>query len=59
MNLKAVLEGMLFVAGDDGLSVENLINVLEVDKETLKKIISFFVVFFESLFSFIYPKNTA
>ncbi len=40
MNLKAVLEGMLFVSGEEGLSVENLINILEVDKETLKKIIS-------------------
>ncbi len=40
MNLKAVLEGLLFVAGDDGLSTEQMLNVLEIEKEELKNLIT-------------------
>ena len=40
MNLKAILEGILFVAGDEGLTLENVINILDTDKEELKKIIT-------------------
>jgi len=39
MNLEAVLEGILFVSGDDGLTLEQIINILEVDKDNLIKII--------------------
>lgn len=39
MNLKGVLEGILFVVGDDGATVTELMQVLEVDKETLKNLI--------------------
>jgi len=39
MNLKAALEGLLFVAGDDGLSIGQMLSVLEIDKETLTKLI--------------------
>lgn len=39
MNLEAVLEGILFVSGDDGLTLEQIMNILEVDKENLIKII--------------------
>ncbi len=39
MNLKPVLEGLLFVQGEDGLSTEEMLDILEVDKETLKKVI--------------------
>ena len=35
MNFKAVLEGLLFVSGEDGLSLETLINILEIDKEKI------------------------
>ena len=38
MNLEAVLEGMLFIAGEDGLSYEQIINILEIDKEIPKGI---------------------
>lgn len=39
MNLKPVLEGLLFVQGDDGLSTNEMLDILETDKETLKKVI--------------------
>jgi len=39
MNLKGVLEGILFVQGDDGATVRELIDILEIDKEELKKLI--------------------
>lgn len=39
MNLKAVLEGLLFVSGDDGISTEKIMNILSLDeKETIKLI---------------------
>ncbi|WP_054951521.1 SMC-Scp complex subunit ScpB [Numidum massiliense] len=34
--LKAVLEGLLFIAGDEGLTVKQLANVLEMTKEEAK-----------------------
>ena len=39
MNLKGVLEGILFVQGDDGVSVKELLEILNIDKEELKKLI--------------------
>jgi len=39
MNLKGVLEGILFVQGDDGATVSELMNILNISKEELKKII--------------------
>lgn len=38
MNYKAVVEGLLFVVGDEGITVEEMKKVLEVDNETLKQI---------------------
>lgn len=35
MNYKAVLEGLLFAAGDEGLSVRQLKSTLEIDKDTI------------------------
>ena len=40
MDLKAVLEGLLFVAGDDGLTVNQMLSVLDVDKEELNNLIT-------------------
>ena len=39
MNLKGVLEGILFVQGDDGATVKELLEILQIDIEELKKII--------------------
>ena len=39
MNLKGVLEGILFVVGDDGATVKQLTEILEIDNETLKNLI--------------------
>lgn len=39
MNLKGVLEGILFVVGDEGITVSSLLEILNVDKETLKNLI--------------------
>jgi len=40
MNLEAVLEGILFVTGEEGLSLEQITNILEIDKEELITIIN-------------------
>lgn len=39
MNLKGVLEGILFVVGDEGVTVKQLTEILEIDKEKLKELI--------------------
>ena len=39
MNLKGVLEGILFVQGDDGATVKELLDILEIDMDELKKLI--------------------
>ena len=39
MNLKAVLEGLLFVAGDEGLSIKQMISVLDIEHDKLTKLI--------------------
>ncbi len=36
---KAVLEGLLFVVGEDGLTLEQIEDVLEIDEETSKNLI--------------------
>ena len=37
--MKAVLEGLLFIVGEDGLSIEQVSEILEIDVEESKKII--------------------
>ena len=39
MNIKAVLEGILFVVGDEGISNERLLKILNVSEVELQKII--------------------
>lgn len=39
MNLEAVLEGMLFIAGEDGLSYQQISNILEIDENDINDII--------------------
>ncbi len=39
MNLKGILEGILFVVGDDGATLKELMDILEIDKEELEKLI--------------------
>lgn len=39
MNLEAVLEGLLFVMGEEGLSIEEAMRIMEVDYDNLKVII--------------------
>ena len=39
MNLKAVLEGLLFVVGDDGLDLDEISRVLKISKEDVKELI--------------------
>lgn len=33
INMLSVLEGLLFLVGDDGLTIEQIINILEINKE--------------------------
>lgn len=40
MNLTAALEGLLFLSGDEGLSLEQATNILEIDKATLANMIN-------------------
>ena len=39
MNLKGVLEGILFVQGDDGVTVKELLEILNIDLDELKRLI--------------------
>lgn len=39
MDLKAVLEGLLFVVGEDGLTLDQIRDVMEIDEEVAKTII--------------------
>lgn len=36
---KAVLEGLLFVVGEDGLTIDQIVDVLEIDEENAKTLI--------------------
>lgn len=38
--MKAVLEGLLFVSGDEGISKDKILKILEINEEELKKILS-------------------
>lgn len=40
MNLIGILEGILFLAGDDGVSLESLIEIVELSKEDVLKLIN-------------------
>lgn len=42
MELKAVLEGLLFVVGDEGISKENLLNILDISEEELQKLLNYY-----------------
>ncbi len=37
MNKKAILEGLLFVVGDDGLTMDQIKDILEIDSDEAKK----------------------
>lgn len=39
MNLKSVLEGLLFVVGDDGLTLDQIMNIMELEEEDAKKVL--------------------
>lgn len=39
MNLKAVIEGLLFVVGDDGLDLDEISKILEISKDETKGLI--------------------
>lgn len=40
MNLKSVTEGILFVVGDDGISIKELSDILEVEESEVKEILT-------------------
>lgn len=39
MNMKAILEGLLFVVGEEGLSVEQISDVLEIENDEVKGLV--------------------
>ncbi len=48
MNLKAVLEGLLFVVGDEGISKERLVKIMGISDDELQKILNDYSVDLES-----------
>ena len=40
MNLKAVLEGLLFLVGDEGIDMKDICDILETDEENVKCLIN-------------------
>ena len=40
MKLEAVVEGLLFVVGEEGLTLNQLVDILDVDMDTVKQILS-------------------
>ena len=39
MNKKAVLEGLLFVVGDEGITMDEIMSILEIDSNTAKELV--------------------
>jgi segregation and condensation protein B len=39
MNLKAVLEGLLFVVGEDGLTLEQIMDIMNLDEDQAKEVL--------------------
>ena len=37
--MKAVLEGLLFVVGDDGITMREVCNILEIEESVAKELI--------------------
>ena len=40
MNLKGAIEGLLFVVGDDGLTIDTITDILEIDEKTAKELLT-------------------
>ena len=40
MNLKGVLEGLLFVVGDEGLTIDKIKEILEISEEDAKNLLT-------------------
>lgn len=39
MNLKAVLEGLLFVVGEDGLTLDQIMDIMDIDEDNAKEVL--------------------
>ncbi len=39
MNLKAVLEGILFIVGDEGITIKEMANILDISEEEVKNLL--------------------
>lgn len=39
MNMKAVVEGILFIVGDEGTTIEELVNILCINEDEVKKVL--------------------
>ena len=37
--MKAILEGLLFVVGDDGITIKDICNILEIDEDAAKELV--------------------
>ena len=40
MNKQAVLEGLLFIKGDEGISLKEITNLLDVTKKTAQELLN-------------------
>ena len=39
MNLKAVLEGILFIVGDEGTTIKNIMDIMSISEEEVKNLL--------------------
>lgn len=46
--MKQILEGLLFLSGDDGLTIENIMEILEIEKEDADNLLNELTLDFES-----------
>ena len=39
MNYKPILEGLLFIVGEEGLTIDEMVEILEIENEEVNKVI--------------------
>ena len=48
MNNEAILEGLLFVAGDDGVTLKQICEVLDIDINSAKTLVNNLIKYYEN-----------
>ena len=50
MNKEAILEGLLYVQGDEGIRLGEVCNILQIDEDEAKDLVIFFDVILNGIF---------